>query len=134
MSEKVTVFDPESKDLQRLPRNKIDGLSSSPLLFPLRDSEDHTLATKFEMVNVPRLRRQFDVYGSNELAKGASHASHKIVTRPTDEIEDKSFLARLYISRLGVTSDVQRLLSSKHRILYIGPLADQSHRTDSDMI
>lgn len=114
MSEKVTVFDPESKDLQRLPRNKID-------------------ASKFDTVNVPRLRRQFDVYGSNELAKGTSHASHAIVTRPTDEVEDKSFLARLYIGRLGVTSDVQRLLSSKHRILYIGPLTDHPHNTDSDM-
>ena len=92
------------------------------------------LESKFDTVNVPRLRRQFDVYESNGLAKGTSHASHAIVTRPTDEIEDKSFLARLYISRLGVTSEVQRLLSSKHRILYIGPLADRPLRTDSDSI
>ena len=91
-----------------------------------------TSETKFNTVNVPRMRRQFDVYESNELAKGTSHASHAIVTRPTDEIEDKSFLARLYISRLGVTSEVQRLLSSKHRILYIGPLPDHPLRTDSD--
>ena len=80
------------------------------------------------------MRRQFDVYESNELAKGTTHPSHAIVTRPTDEIEDKSFLARLYISRLGVTSEVQRLLSSKHRILYIGPLADHPRRIDSDEI
>ena len=80
---------------------------------------------------MPRLRRQFDVYESNELAKGTSHA---IVTRPTDEIEDKSFLARLYVCRLGVTSEVQRLLSSKHRVLYIGPLADNPLRTDTDSI
>ena len=74
---------------------------------------------------MPRLRRQFDVYESDGMANGASHASHAIVTRPTDEIEDKSFLARLYMSRLGVTSEVQRLVSSKHRVLYIGPLADR---------
>ena len=80
---------------------------------------------------MPRLRRQFDVYESNELAKGNSHS---IVTRPTDKVEDKSFLARLYISRLGVTSEVQRLLSSKHRVLYIGPLADDPLRTDTDSI
>ena len=30
MSEKVAVFDPESKDLRRLPRNKIDGLLLPP--------------------------------------------------------------------------------------------------------
>ena len=79
---------------------------------------------------MPRMRRQFDVYGSDELAKGSNHSSHAIVTRPTDEIEDKSFLARLYMSRLGVTSEVQRLLSSKHRVLYIGPLADHPLGTE----
>lgn len=115
MSEKVAVFDPESKDLRRLPRNTID-------------------PTKFDTVNVPRLRRQFDVYESNKLANGHSHASHAIVTRLTDETEDKSFLARLYISRLGVTSELQRLLSSKHRILYIGSLADHPIHADSDLI
>lgn len=73
---------------------------------------------------MPRLRRQFDVYESYGMAKGTSHTSHAIVTRPTDEIEDKSFLARLYVRRLGVASEVQRLVSSKHRVLYIGPLAD----------
>lgn len=73
---------------------------------------------------MPRLRRQFDVYESYGMAKGTSQASHAIVTRPTDEIEDKSFVARLYMRRLGVTSEVQRLVSSKHRVLYIGPLAD----------
>lgn len=92
------------------------------------------LAAKFDTVNVPRLRRRFDVYESNELAKGTSHTSHAIVTRPTDEIEDKSFLARLYMSRLGVTSEVQRLLSPKHPVLYIGPLADHPLRTDSDSL
>ena len=80
---------------------------------------------------MPRLRRQFDVYESNGLAKANSHA---IVTRPTDKVEDKSFLARLSISRLGVTSEVQRLLSSKHRVLYIGPLDDDPLRTDTDPI
>ena len=74
---------------------------------------------------MPRLRRRFDVYESYGMAKGTSHASHAIVTRPTDEIEDKSFLARLHMGRLGVMSEVQRLVSSKHRVLYIGPLADR---------
>ena len=74
---------------------------------------------------MPRLRRKFDVYESDRVAKETSHASHAIVTRPTDEIGDKSFLARLHMSRLGVASEVQRLVSSKHRVLYIGPLADR---------
>lgn len=40
MSEKVAVFDPESKDLRRLPKNKIDGLLLY-LLLPLKGSDTH---------------------------------------------------------------------------------------------
>lgn len=83
---------------------------------------------------MPRLRRQFDVYESSGLPNENSQASYAIVTRRNDAVGDKSFLARLHISRLGVTSEVQRLLSSKHRVLYIGPLADHLLRTDTDSI
>ncbi len=68
---------------------------------------------------MPKWRRQFDVYESDDLQEKSSHA---VVTRPTDDTTGKSFLARLYISRLGVRSDLQRVLSEKHRILYIGPM------------
>ena len=81
-------------------------------------------------MNMPRLRHQFDVYESNELPNENSQASYAIVTRRNDVVGDKSFLARLHISRLGVTFEVQRLLSSKHRVLYIGPLADRLLHTD----
>ena len=51
------------------------------------------------------------------------------MTRATavDDLQDKSFLARLYMSRLGVASDIQRGLSSKsskNRILYVGVIPD----------
>ena len=82
---------------------------------------------------MPRLRRQIDVYESNELANESSQTSYAIVTWRNDVIVDKSFLARLYISRLGVTSEVQRLLSSKHRVLFIGPLESTSHRYGLDI-
>ena len=81
---------------------------------------------------MPRLRRQFDVYRSNELPDEIYPASYAIVIRRNDVVGDKSFLARLHISRLGVTFEVQRLLSSQHRVLYIGPLADHLLRTDTD--
>lgn len=83
---------------------------------------------------MPRLRRQFDVYKSNELPNEISQASYAIVTRRNDVVGDMSFLAPLHISRLGVTFEVQRLLSSQHRVLYIGPLADHLLRTDTDSI
>ena len=88
---------------------------------------------KLDAVNMPRLRRQFDVYESNKLANESSQASYVIVTRRDDVVIDKSFLARLHISQLGVTSEVQRMLSSEHRVLYIGPLADHLLRTDTDL-
>ncbi|MCJ1456925.1 hypothetical protein MMC28_007291 [Mycoblastus sanguinarius] len=102
MSEKhrVPVFDPESGDLRKLPLKKLE-------------------KSKFEKIDVPNWRRQVDVYESHDEKKSRSYA---IVTGPTDDTEGKVFLARLYMSRLGVASDVQRLLSSKHRTLYIGSL------------
>lgn len=102
MSEKVPVFDPESKDLRRLPLRK------------LKEKE-------FDRVEVPKWRRRFDVYESNEPEKDSEHT---VVTKSTDDIEGKRLLARLYISRLGIASDVQRLLFSKHRWLYIGAMPD----------
>ena len=68
-----------------------------------------------------RWRRKFDVYESNDFDKDASHA---VVTGPSDDSEGKSFLARLYFSRLGVASDVQRLVFSKYRTLYIGEMPE----------
>lgn len=51
--------------------------------------------------------------------------SYSIVSRqtPLDEIEGR-LLARLNFSTLGISSDVQRKLSSKHRWLYIGAMPD----------
>lgn len=65
-------------------------------------------------MNISRLRRQFNVYKSNELLNKNSQAFYVIVTRRNNVLGDKSFLARLYISRLGVTFEVQRLLSLKY--------------------
>ena len=81
---------------------------------------------KFEELYLPRFRRKVDVYESNDLDEKSTHA---LVTGPnaSDDIEDKSFLARLYMSRLGVKSDVQRILSpksSRFRTLYIGSMPD----------
>lgn len=75
----------------------------------------------FDKVTIPKWARQFDVYEADDLA-----SSHSIVTRPTDDTEGLSFLARLYISRLGVKSDVQRVLSSKYRVLYIGTMPNDA--------
>lgn len=76
-------------------------------------------ASDFDKVRVPKWARQFDVYESDHLG-----SSHTVVTRPTDDTKGKSFLARLYIGRLGPWSDVQRALSSKHRVLYIGTMPE----------
>lgn len=121
MSEKhrVPVFDPESKDLRKVPLKNITGLSLSQNLFEVESN--HIVASNYDKVEVSRWRRKFDVYESNDVDKDSSHA---VVTGPTDDLDGKSFLARLYISRLGVASDVQRLVFSKHRTLYIGAMPD----------
>ena len=122
MSEKhrVPVFDPESKDLRKVPLKKLNGLLM-PEKFGVTCKADHMAASEYDKVEVSRWRRKVDVYESNDVEKDSSHA---VVTGPSDGPEGKSFLARLHISRLGVASDVQRFVFSKNRILYIGAMPD----------
>lgn len=82
---------------------------------------NHIVESNYGKVEVSRWRRKVDVYESNDVEKDSSYA---VVTGPSDDPEGKSFLARLYISQLGVASDVQRLVFSKHRTLYIGAMPD----------
>lgn len=85
------------------------------------------LASKFEQIEVSKWRRRFDIYASKDLEK-ASVEGHRgpytIVTRSSDDTGGKIFLTRLYYSQLGLTADVQRVISSKHRILYIGHMPE----------
>ncbi|MCJ1267520.1 hypothetical protein MMC22_007405 [Lobaria immixta] len=103
---RVPVFDPDSGDFKRFPLKKID-------------------ASEFEQIEVSKWRRRFDIYASKDLEK-ASVEGHRgpytIVTRSSDDTGGKIFLTRLYYSQLGLTADVQRVISSKHRILYIGQM------------
>lgn len=79
------------------------------------------IASNYDKFEVSRWRRKVDVYESNDVEKDPSYA---VVTGPSDDPEGKSFLARLYISELGVASGVQRLVFSKYRTLYIGAMPD----------
>ncbi len=79
-----------------------------------------TLESDFDKVKVPGWQRRFDVYESPETD---SLFSYTVVSRQTDEIEGR-LLARLNFGKLGISSDVQRKLSSKHRWLYIGAMPD----------
>ncbi len=115
----MAVFDPESGDLRRLPLNKLKGQTT----LIASDSVVNNLisASEFEKVEVPKWRRHFDVYASNDLE---SHSREGQPTYSRDDTEGRSFLARLYYSRLGIASNVQRAVSSKHRTLYIGPMPE----------
>ncbi|MCJ1468726.1 hypothetical protein MMC07_007356 [Pseudocyphellaria aurata] len=103
---KVPVFDPASGELRRVPLEKIN-------------------VSDFEQIEVPKWRWRFDIYVSQPL-EGASGEGHRkkytIVTRNSDKTEGQVLLTRLYFSQLGLKADVQRVISSKHRILYIGPM------------
>lgn len=108
MRHQVPVFDPNSGDFRRLPLTKIN-------------------ASEFEQIEVSKWRRRFDIYASKNLEKPSLEGRREpytIVTRSSDDTGGKVFLTRLYYSQLGLTADVQRVISSKHRILYIGPLRE----------
>ncbi|KAL8647251.1 MAG: hypothetical protein Q9210_005671 [Variospora velana] len=102
----VAVFDPESGDLARLPLDKLN-------------------TSEYEKVQIPKYQRQFDLYTSsdpeNTSIKGDA-PSYAVITRSTDDTKGKSHLARLYYSRLGLASELQRLVSAKYRTLYIGTM------------
>lgn len=116
---RVPVFDPESKDLRRLPLKNINSPYSS-IVFVNNYALTMNLGSEFDEVKLPRWRRRFDVYESSEDSKDL----HAVITSPKESTEGMRLLARLYISRFGVASDVQRVLSSKHRSLYIGAMPD----------
>lgn len=85
------------------------------------------LASDFQKVKVSKWRRRFDIYASKNLdkASGQDHREpYTIVTRNSDDTEGKTFMTRLFFSRLGPKADVQRVMSSKHRFLYIGPMPE----------
>ena len=126
MSEKhrVPVFDPESKDLRKVPLKKIDGefiLVTSLTYLRKSNLINHILASNYDKVEVSRWRRKFDVYESNDMEKDSSHS---VVTGRSGDPKGKSFLARLSISRLGPTSNLKRFVSSRYRTLYIGAMPD----------
>ncbi|KAL8682868.1 MAG: hypothetical protein Q9186_001114 [Xanthomendoza sp. 1 TL-2023] len=102
----VAVFDPESCDLCRLPASKID-------------------ADNYEKIRIPRWKGQFDLYVSKDLDQqtiNADTSNFAVISRYTDDPQGKSHFARLYYSRLGLASELQRLLSAKYRTLYIGAI------------
>ncbi|KAL8969801.1 MAG: hypothetical protein Q9197_004149 [Variospora fuerteventurae] len=104
----VAVFDPESCDLARLPLDKLN-------------------TSEYEKVQIPKRQRQFDLYTSSDPEKTFINAPHyAVITRSTDNTKGKSHLARLYYSRLGLASDLQRLVSAKYRTLYIGTMPPNS--------
>ena len=83
---------------------------------------NHILASDYDKVEISRWRRKVDVYEFNDVDKDSSHC---VVTGRSNDPEGKSFLARLYISRLGPRSSLQRFVSSRHRTLYIGAMPNR---------
>ena len=79
-------------------------------------------AAEYEKVKIPKWKRSFDVYVSNELDLEDTYA---VVTRYEDVSVEKSFMVRLRYDHLGVVAGVQKLLSPKYRTLYIGAMPDR---------
>jgi hypothetical protein len=75
---------------------------------------------KFEAVAIPRFGR-FDLYASN-VENETSPPYYTIVTRADQDTKGSSFVARLNYGRLGRTASLRRVLSTRHPIIYIGPV------------
>lgn len=122
----VAVLDPESCEFRRL---KLGNLKRSD----------------FEELKIPVFQRTFDVYaptdetddktddkslfnseGANSEKGSTSSAStrhhHSIVTRSTQDTQGKSLVTRLRYDKLGLIANFQRIVSEKHRVLYIGEI------------
>ncbi|KAL8839504.1 MAG: hypothetical protein Q9170_001727 [Blastenia crenularia] len=102
----VAVFDPETCDLRRLPLNKLN-------------------TSNYEKVQIPKRQRQFDLYATRDFDGDSIEddaPTYAVISRSSDDPKGKSHLARLYYSRLGLASEVQRFMSAKYRTLYIGAM------------
>lgn len=112
--------------VRRLP--KVSSEEDQPFVFVLRSHISMLIvhiASEFEQIQVSKWRRRFDIYASIDPEKSSAkgqRGTYAIVTRSSDDTEGKILLTRLYYSRLGLTADVQRVISPKHRLLYIGPM------------
>lgn len=76
---------------------------------------------KFERATIPRFGR-FDIYASNE-DNDSDPPAHTVISRATQDTTGKSFVARLNYGRLGPGANIRRVLSSKHRVIYIGSVS-----------
>ena len=105
---------------------------SSKVASTLLDHEEVTLsdqycslASGYDKVEIPRFKYRFDVWAPSLLVPQDQPTSYTIVTRDTDDVKGKSFVARLHYDHLGFGSTVQKLVSSKssrHRTLYVGEI------------
>ena len=114
--------------VRRLP--KVTSKEDQQFVFVLRSHIGMLIAhiaSEFEQIQVSKWRRRFDIYASKDPEKSSAEdhrGAYTIVTRSSDDTEGKIFLTRLYYSQLGLTADVQRVISPKHRLLYIGPMPE----------
>jgi len=76
------------------------------------------------LVEIPKWDRDFDIYGTNEIAE-ETDSLYAVVGQGGEDIRRKSWIARLhYSSYTGFWGDMKRWSSRKHRMMYIGAMPE----------
>ena len=121
--ERVPVFDPEVGNLSLVALSQLDS-SFIPLQ---RDRFAEALkriltclAAQYIVLEIPRLRPRFDIYGSDEPEAEKSYA---VVTSLRHVNVEMRYIARLDFYRFGWwRAGTMRMIGAKYRRLWVGPI------------
>lgn len=75
--------------------------------------------------------KQFYLYAADERAD-KEDSRYEVVKENSESPREKDMIIRLRYSHLGFWADIQRLLSEKHRILYIDPIPSPQDTTRAE--
>ena len=121
--ERVPVFDPEVSKLSLVALSQLDG-SFIPLQTD-RCAEAlkkilTCLVAQYAILEIPRLRPRFDIYGSDESDAKRTYA---VVTRLRHVNVEMRCISRLDFYRLGWwRAGPMRMVGAKYRRLWVGPI------------
>ena len=103
-------------------RAKISHVRHPCHVCPLSSLTTSHLASDFDIVQIPKWRLTFDLFANSGDDEKPSYA---VISREWEKPRGRSNIGRLRLSKLGIRSDVEHLLSEKNRELHIGTIKDR---------
>ena len=121
--ERVPVFDPEVRNLSLVTRSQLDSSFIPLQTNRFAEALEKILtcsAARYAVLEIPRLRPRFDIYGSEEPDGKKTYA---VVTRLKHVNVEMSFIGRLDFYRFGWwRAGPTRIVGAKYRRLWVGPI------------